>query len=163
MGGGERVQRGQLGRRERDAVGGGVLLDARNALGTGNGNDVGPLGEQPGQRDLGGSGTGGVGDRLDLVGDPDVPGEVVAEEARLVFRKSESSSAAMSAGVRSAPVRNPLPSGEYATRPMPSSRRSGRISSWSRVHSEYSDCTAATGCTACARRMVPAQTSDSPT
>ena len=38
---------------------------------------------------------------------------------------------------------------------MPSSRSSGSTSgSWSRVHSEYSDCSAVIGCTACARRMV---------
>ena len=35
-------------------------------------------------------------------------------------------------------------------------------SSWSRVHSEYSDCTAVIGCTACARRMVFTPTSDRP-
>ena len=44
---------------------------------------------------------------------------------------------------RIVPVRKPLPSGEYGTKPMPSSRSSGSTSgSWSRVHSEYSDCSA---------------------
>ena len=61
------------------------------------------------------------------------------------------------------PVRNPRPSGEYGTRPMPSSRSVGRISSSrSRVHSEYSDCRAVIGCVACARRIVAASASDSP-
>ena len=54
------------------------------------------------------------------------------------------------------PVRKPLPSGLNGTRPMPSSSRVGRISaSGSRVHSEYSLCSAATGCTAWARRIEP--------
>ena len=56
-----------------------------------------------------------------------------------------------------------MPSGEYGTKPMPSSRNSGSTSgSWSRVHSEYSDCSAVIGCTACARRIVSTHASDSP-
>ena len=52
------------------------------------------------------------------------------------------------------PVRNPLPNGLNGTRPMPSSSSVGMISaSGSRVHSEYSLCSAATGCTAWARRI----------
>ena len=46
---------------------------------------------------------------------------------------------------------------------MPSSRTAGRISaSMPRLISEYSICSAAIGCTACARRMVSAPTSDRP-
>ena len=46
---------------------------------------------------------------------------------------------------------------------MPSSRTVGRISSsGSRVHSEYSVCSAVIGCTACARRIVAGAASDSP-
>lgn len=61
------------------------------------------------------------------------------------------------------PVRNPLPSGLNGTNPMPSSASVGSTSgSGSRVHSEYSDCTAVTGCTACARRIVAAPASESP-
>ena len=61
------------------------------------------------------------------------------------------------------PVRKPLPSGLNGTNPMPSSASVGSTSaSGSRVHSEYSLWTAVTGCTACARRMVPAEASDSP-
>ena len=46
---------------------------------------------------------------------------------------------------------------------MPSSRSVGRISaSTSRDHSEYSVCTAATGWTACARRIVSGEASLSP-
>ena len=53
------------------------------------------------------------------------------------------------------PVRNPRPSGEYGTKPMPSSRTVGRMaaSTW-RSNSEYSVWSAETGCTACARRIV---------
>ena len=47
--------------------------------------------------------------------------------------------------------------------PMPSSARTGITSfSRSRHHMEYSLCTAATGCTACALRIVPAAASDMP-
>jgi hypothetical protein len=57
----------------------------------------------------------------------------------------------MSPGVNSVvvltvPVRKPLPSGLNGTKPMPSSSSVGRISaSMSRVHSEYSLCSAVTG------------------
>jgi hypothetical protein len=62
-----------------------------------------------------------------------------------------------------APVRNPLPSGLNGTNPIPSSSSVGRISfSGSRHHNEYSLCRAATGCTACARRMLSAPASESP-
>ena len=48
-----------------------------------------------------------------------------------------------------APVRKPFPSGLNGTKPMPSSCSVGRISfSGSRHQSEYSLCSAATGCTA---------------
>ena len=61
------------------------------------------------------------------------------------------------------PVRKPLPSGLNGTNPMPSSAQVGSTSgSGSRVHSEYSLCTAVTGVTAWARRMVPAPASESP-
>ncbi|AOS63995.1 hypothetical protein TL08_15965 [Actinoalloteichus hymeniacidonis] len=52
---------------------------------------------------------------------------------------------------------------EYGTRPMPSSLGAGNTSdSGSRVQSEYSDCTAVTGCTAWARRIVFTPVSDKP-
>ena len=61
------------------------------------------------------------------------------------------------------PVRKPLPSGLYGTKPMPSSSHAASTSSSGRRHhSEYSLCTAVTGCTACARRIVPAAASDMP-
>ena len=54
------------------------------------------------------------------------------------------------------PVRKPAPSGLNGTKPMPSSSQAAStpLSSTSRVHSEYSLCTAVTGWTAWARRMV---------
>jgi hypothetical protein len=53
------------------------------------------------------------------------------------------------------PVRKPLPSGLKGTKPMPSSSSVGMISaSGLRHQSEYSLCSAVTGWTACARRMV---------
>ena len=61
------------------------------------------------------------------------------------------------------PVRKPRPEGLYGTKPMPSSRTVGRISSsGSRLHNEYSVCSAAIGCTACARRIVCGAASDRP-
>ena len=67
-------------------------------------------------------------------------------------------------GRRERPVRKPRPSGEYATKPIPSSRTvsSTSLSSGSRDHSEYSLCSAVTGCTACARRIVSGDASDRP-
>lgn len=54
--------------------------------------------------------------------------------------------------------------GEYATVPMPSSSRTALVplSSRSRLKSDISDCTAVSGCTAWARRIVAADTSDRP-
>ena len=61
------------------------------------------------------------------------------------------------------PVRNPLPSGLNGTKPMPSSAQVGSTcGSGSRVHSEYSLCTAVTGWTTCARRIVSAAASERP-
>ncbi len=61
------------------------------------------------------------------------------------------SPAANSAVVSTVPVRKRLPSGLNGTRAMPSSSSVGKISaSMSRVHSEYSLCSAVTGWTACA-------------
>ena len=53
--------------------------------------------------------------------------------------------------------------GLNGTKPTPSSRHAGSTcDSGSRVHNEYSDCTAVIGWTACARRSVFAEISDSP-
>src|SRR2546422_6233517 len=67
-----------------------------------------------------------------------------------MLRKSELSNVVFSSIV---PVRKPLPRGLNGTNPIPSSSRVGSSSSSGRLHhSEYSLCTAVTGCTACARR-----------
>lgn len=56
------------------------------------------------------------------------------------------SSAADGVEASTAPVRNPFPSGLKGTKPMPSAVQVGRTSgSGSRVHNEYSLCTAVTG------------------
>ena len=76
------------------------------------------------------------------------------------MRKSELSNVVVSS---IAPVRKPFPSGLNGTKPMPSSSSVGSTSfSGSRYQSEYSLCTAVTGWTACARRMVLAAASESP-
>ena len=64
------------------------------------------------------------------------------------------------------PVRRPRPRGEYATTVIPSSRAAFRRpslgSSISRQKGEYSTCRAEMGCTACARRKVSSEHSESP-
>jgi hypothetical protein len=55
---------GQIGGGELDVDGPGVLLEALGAAGAGNGCDVLALGEQPGQRELGGSDALGAGQTL---------------------------------------------------------------------------------------------------
>src|SRR5207248_5145772 len=85
---------------------------------------------------------------------------LAAEKRGMALRKSVLSNVVASSIL---PVRKPLPSGLKGTKPMPSSAHVGRISfSGSRHHSEYSLCTAATGCTALARRIVFALASESP-
>ena len=66
-----------------DAIGSGVLLDARDPLGTGDRGDVVALREQPGQSDLGRCCTRLGGNGLDLVDDAQVALEVLAGEARV--------------------------------------------------------------------------------
>src|SRR3989442_8935737 len=62
------------------------------------------------------------------------------------------------------PVRKPAPNGLKGTKPIPSSSHvaSTPLRSGSRVQSEYSLCTAANGCTPCARRIVCALASERP-
>ena len=56
-----------------------------------------------------------------------------------------------------------MPSGLQGTKPMPSSSHSGRTCASGPRHSiEYSFWIAATGCTACARRIVCRPGSDKP-
>src|SRR2546425_6551313 len=69
-----------------------------------------------------------------------------------MLRKSELSNVVFSSIL---PVRNPFPSGLNGTNPMPSSSSAGSSASSGRLHqSEYSLCTAVTGWTAWARRIV---------
>ena len=82
-GGREVVQPFDLLGAQFDAVGGGVLLDAGDALGAGNRGDVVALREQPGQSDLRGCCTRLAGNGLDLVDDAQVALEVLAGEARV--------------------------------------------------------------------------------
>ncbi len=73
-------------------------------------------------------------------------------------RKSSSSKSSTD---RIVPARNPRPSGEYGTKPIPSSRTvaSTPLSSTSRVNRLYSVCTAVSGWVACARRMLSGEAS----
>jgi hypothetical protein len=68
-----------------DAVGGGVLLDTRDPLGSGDRRDVVALLEQPGQRHLRRCGTRLGGDGLDLIDYTQITLEVLAAEARVGF------------------------------------------------------------------------------
>ncbi len=78
----------------------------------------------------------------------------------MVLLMSRGSNRSTSGG---ASVRKPRATGLKATKPTPSSAQaSSTATSGLRVHSEYSDCTAAIGWTAFARRRVSAETSDRP-
>ena len=143
-----------------DGVGGGVLLHPGDPLGAGDRGDVVALGEQPGQGHLRRGGADLGGDGLTSSAMRRLRWKFSPVKRGLVLRQSSSSK---SSGRADLPVRKPWPSGEYGTKPMPSSRSSGSTSSsGSRVHSEYSDCSAVIGCTAWARRIVSAPASDRP-
>ena len=107
---GEVVQPFDLLGAQLDAVGGGVLLDAGNALGAGDRGDVVALREQPGQGDLRRCGADLGGDGLDLVDDAQVALEVLAGEARVGLAPVVVGAAPRGSG--SCPVRKPWPSGE---------------------------------------------------
>jgi hypothetical protein len=112
-------------------------------LGARDGSDVVALREQPSERDLRRGCADLGGDGVDFVGDAKVALEVLAREPGVRLAPVSS---ARSSIERILPVRKPWPSGEYGTKPIPSSRSSGSTSgSGSRVHSEYSDCSAVMG------------------
>src|ERR1700741_4485513 len=76
------VQPVELTRAQFDGVGADVLLDPFAAARSGDRHDVAALREQPGQRDLSGSGAGLGGDLLDYLDDAPVRREVVPRETR---------------------------------------------------------------------------------
>jgi hypothetical protein len=79
----------------------------------------------------------------------------------MVWRKSLGDD--RSAAERMVPVKKPRPSGEYGTKPTPSSAAVGTTCrSTSRLQIDHSLCTAAIGCTATAVRSSVAVTSQSP-
>jgi hypothetical protein len=156
----EVVQPFDLRGAQLDAVGGGVLLDARNPLGARNRRDVVALREQPGQRDLGRSDSYLSGNGSNLVDDAQIALEVLAGEARVRLAPvvvGELLGRADLAGEEAVAERR------VRNESIPNSRSKGSSSaSGSRVHREYSVCSAATGCTAWARRIVVEPASDSP-
>jgi hypothetical protein len=81
----EVVQPFDLPGAQLDAVGGGVFLDTRDPLGSGDRCDVVALREQPGQRHLRRGGARLGGDGLDLIDDAQVAPEILAGEARVGF------------------------------------------------------------------------------
>ena len=142
---GETVEVGALVGGQRDAGRAGVLLDAVGPAGAGDRHDPRLLGQQPGQGDL------PRGDALR----PRRARRTWSTSAWLAARFSaleprdrgaDVARRRTSRRVATVPVRNPLPSGLNGTKPMPSSASVGSTSaSGSRVHSEYSLCTAVTG------------------
>ena len=92
-----------------DTVGCGVLFDAGDALGAGDGGDVVALREEPGQRDLRRCRIELGGDGLDLVDDAEVLFEVAFGEAGVVLAPVVVGEVF---GERIVPVRKPCPSGE---------------------------------------------------
>ena len=129
-----------------DVVGGGVLLDTRDPLGSGDRRDVVALREQPGQRHLRRCGARLDGDGLDLIDDAQVALEVLAGEARVGFAPVVVGELL---GRADLPGEETVAERRVGNEAMPSSRRSGSSSaSGSRVQREYSVCSAVTGCTA---------------
>jgi hypothetical protein len=82
-GGVERVQALELVRGECDAVSGGVLFDAGDPAGAGDGSDVVAAGEDPGEGGLGRGGADLGADGGDFVDDGEVALEVLAGEPRV--------------------------------------------------------------------------------
>src|SRR4051794_4388443 len=80
---GEGVEGRDLLRGQDEVVGGDVLLQPGHPLGARDGRDVVALRQQPSQRDLGGGGSGLLGDGLHLVGEGEVAPEVLAAEPRV--------------------------------------------------------------------------------
>lgn len=143
---GKVVQAGEVAGSELDLVGGGVLLQSGDSLGAGDGRNVVTLGEQPGQGDLCGGGVDLGGYGPDLVDDSQVAVQVAVGEAVVGAAPVVGVKIVQGADVAG---QEAAAKGEYGTKPIPSSRRTGRISaSGSRVHSEYSDWSAVIGCTA---------------
>ena len=79
----ERVEPAELVDGELDVRSGGVLFDACDAAGAGDGSDVLTPAEEPGQRGLGRGGADLGTDGGDLVDESEVALEVVAGEARI--------------------------------------------------------------------------------
>jgi len=125
-----------------------VLLKAYNAFGSWDRCDVVALGQQPRDGDLRRCGTDLCCDGGDLVGQAQVLIKVLAGEAGV--GGAEVVAVEMFGGANCA-RQEAMPQREYGTKPIPSSRRSGSTAgSGSRVHSEYSDCSAVIGYTALA-------------
>lgn len=104
---GDRLDRGQVVRGERDLGRGDVLLQVAAPLGAGNGDRALVL--DPGEGQLGGRDVLVGGDAADLADDVQVAVEVLALEPGSVRRQSSS---AKSSGLVIAPDRKPRPSGE---------------------------------------------------
>jgi hypothetical protein len=157
---GQVVESGGLLRRELDGIGGHVFIDAGDTLGPGDRGDVVALREQPCQSHLG-RGSAGLGcDGSDLVGNAQVALEVLAGEARVrlapvvVGEVVDGSDGPGEEAVAERRVRNEADA-ELAEDGQDLLLGIARPQ-------QYSDCSAVTGCVACARRIVSTQASDSP-
>ena len=141
-----------------DVRGGHVLVDVGGRARSRDGHHALVLVEQPGQGELG---RGDPALRRELAQRREavaVAREVLGLEARRVAAK-----VVVGDGVDRAPARKPLPSGPQATGPAPSSRTAGSSSrSGVRVHSDHSNCTAASGRTRWAAMAWSAVTLHSP-
>ena len=137
-----------------------VLLQALQLRGARDRNDPRLLGEQPGERDLRGRRLLPFGDPAEQIDQAWFAFRASGVKRGTMLRKSVLSNVVFSSIL---PVRKPLPSGLNGTKPIPSSSSVGSTSaSGSLHHSEYSLCSAVTGWTACARRIVCTPASDRP-
>src|SRR6202035_3280125 len=123
-----------------------VLFDAGDSPGAGDWGDVVALHEQPGRALCAGVAPASVAIACTSSTMLRLTWTFSPVKRGLVLRQSSSG---MSSTVRIWTVRKPCPRGEYGTKPMPSWRTNGSNSaSASRVHREYSVCSAETGWTA---------------
>ena len=145
-----------------DITGAEVLVKMSDIAGAWNRHNERLLSKEPGERDLRRRGAFLSGGASDQFHHRPSRRKVLGVKRSNVVRISVLGSSLVPPSIL--PVRQPMPTGPQGTRPMPSSSHAARtiLGSTFRSIREYSVWTAVTGCTACARRIVPGPGSDKP-